>query len=64
MGIAILPRDWENLVANTNLKYVEINETSLITRTAILWMKNRHLSSAARSFIKTFDTYINIQGIK
>jgi len=60
MGIAILPRDWINLVANTNLKYVEIDEPSLITRNAILWIKNRHLSSAVRSFIKTFNTYIDI----
>lgn len=56
MGVAIIPKDWINLVPNTNLKYKEINEPSLITRTAILWMRNRHLSSVARNFIATFNT--------
>lgn len=56
MGVAIIPKDWINLVPNTNLKYKEINEPSLITRTAILWMRNRHLSSVAGNFIATFNT--------
>lgn len=57
MGVAIVPKDWINLVPNTNLKYKVIDEPSLVTRTAILWMKNRHLSSAARNFIETFNEY-------
>ncbi|WP_315119825.1 LysR family transcriptional regulator [uncultured Clostridium sp.] len=60
IGVAIIPKDWINLVPNTNLKYKEINEPSLITRTAILWMKDRHLSRVARNFIKTFSEQTKI----
>jgi LysR family transcriptional regulator, salicylic acid-responsive activator of bsdBCD len=55
MGVAIIPKDWINLVPNTNLKYKDIDEPSLITKTAILWMKNRYLSTAAKNFIETFN---------
>lgn len=61
MGVAIIPKDWINLVRNTNLKYKKIDEQSLITRTAILWMKNRHISTAARNFIETFNVSIKTQ---
>lgn len=53
MGVAIIPKDWIGLISSTNLKYKEINEPSLITRTAIIWMKDRYLSSAARHFLET-----------
>lgn len=54
MGVAIVPKDWIDLIESTNLKYIEINETALTTRNAIIWMKNRYISSAARHFLETF----------
>lgn len=55
MGIAILQRDWIDLVPNINLKFKEINEPNLATRTAIVWIKNRYLSSIARHFLETLS---------
>lgn len=57
MGIAIIPKDWIDLVPNANLKYREIDEPTLVTRTAIIWMKNRYLSSPARNFLESFHDY-------
>jgi DNA-binding transcriptional LysR family regulator len=54
MGIAIVPRDWTNLIPTTNLKIIEISELPLNTGTIIAWMKNSYLSSVARHFLETF----------
>lgn len=54
MGIAIVPRDWTNLIPSTNLKIIEIHELPLNTGTIIAWMKNRYLSSVARHFLESF----------
>ena len=55
MGIAIIPRDMIGLVPEVNLDYREIKEDALVTRTAIIWMKNGYLSATARHFIETFE---------
>ncbi|MFL0268174.1 LysR family transcriptional regulator [Candidatus Clostridium radicumherbarum] len=54
VGVAIIPIDWINLIPNLSLNYKKINEKSLNTSTAIIWLKNRHLSPAARKFIDAF----------
>jgi DNA-binding transcriptional LysR family regulator len=54
MGVAIIPKDWVNLIPGINLIYKEINEPSLETGTTIIWMKDQYLSSAARNFLETF----------
>lgn len=54
IGVAIVPKAAMGLIPSTNLKYKEINESSLETQTAIIWMKNRYLSSAAKHFLETF----------
>lgn len=54
MGIALIPRDMIGLVPEVNLNYREIKEDSLVTRTAIIWMKNNYLSVTARHFIEAF----------
>ncbi|ADK14835.1 MULTISPECIES: LysR family transcriptional regulator [Clostridium] len=54
MGIGIVPKDWIELIPNTNLNYKEINEPSLDTNTTIVWMKDQYLSSAAKHFLQTF----------
>jgi DNA-binding transcriptional LysR family regulator len=55
IGVAIVPKAAIGLIPNSNLKYKEINLASVETRTAIIWMKNHYLSSAAKHFLKTFE---------
>jgi hypothetical protein len=38
------------------LIYKEITAPPLLLEGAIIWMKNRYLSSAARSFLSTFSS--------
>jgi LysR family transcriptional regulator, salicylic acid-responsive activator of bsdBCD len=54
MGIAIIPRDMIGLLPDAKLNYREIKEESLVTRTVIIWMKNRYLSAPARHFLEIF----------
>jgi len=54
MGIAIIPRDMIGLLPDAKLVYREIKEESLVTRTVIMWMKNRYLSAPARHFLEVF----------
>lgn len=56
IGLAIIPKNCVELISNTNLKYTEINEPSLNVGTAIIWMKNRYLSSVAKHFLESFQT--------
>ncbi|MGE5627316.1 MAG: LysR family transcriptional regulator [Solirubrobacterales bacterium] len=58
MGIAIIPRDWVDLVPGINLEYRIIDETSLETGTTIVWLKDHYLSSAARHFLETFTNMV------
>ncbi|NMM63296.1 LysR family transcriptional regulator [Clostridium sp. P21] len=55
IGVAIVPKAATGLIPNSNLNYRKINLTSVETQTAIIWMKNRYLSSAARHFLETFE---------
>ncbi|MFC9601012.1 LysR family transcriptional regulator [Peribacillus butanolivorans] len=54
IGIAIVQRDWLKLFKNNDFKYKEISEESLLTQTAIVWMKNQYMTNTARHFIETF----------
>jgi DNA-binding transcriptional LysR family regulator len=54
LGTAIVPKNCFNLVPDTNLNYKEIAELSLMTGTAVIWPKQRYISSAARHFLETF----------
>lgn len=55
IGLAIVPKICISLIQNQNLKYIEIDEPSLTVGTAIIWEKNRYLSSTARHFLETFN---------
>lgn len=55
MGVAIVPKDWIELIPNAKLSYKEINEPSLNTSTTIIWMKDQYLSSIAKHFLQTFE---------
>ncbi|AZV58911.1 LysR family transcriptional regulator [Clostridium sp. AWRP] len=54
IGTAIVPEAAIGLIPNSNLNYKKIKLVSVETQTAIIWMKNQYLSSAARHFLKTF----------
>jgi LysR family transcriptional regulator, salicylic acid-responsive activator of bsdBCD len=49
-----MPRDMIGLVPEVNLDYKEIKEDALVTRAAIIWMRNGYLSTTARHFIEAF----------
>lgn len=54
MGIAIIPKDMIALLPESKLIFREIKEESLVTRRVVIWMKNRHLTTPARNFLKSF----------
>lgn len=54
IGIGIVPKSAANLIPDLNLRYIEIDELSLKTRPAVIWVKNRYLSDIAKNFIETF----------
>jgi DNA-binding transcriptional LysR family regulator len=58
MGVAIVPKDWIGLISSTDLKYVEIKESNLVTRTAVVWKKGHYLSSAAKHFLDNCKMFI------
>lgn len=58
MGVAIVPKDWVGLISSPNLKYIEIKEPSLITRTAVVWKKSQYLSAAAKHFLENCKSLI------
>ncbi|GFP78438.1 LysR family transcriptional regulator [Clostridium fungisolvens] len=55
MGVAILPKDWVGLLKNSNLVFKDIDEPSLITKTGIIWMKDKYLSAPAKRFLEIFE---------
>jgi DNA-binding transcriptional LysR family regulator len=59
LGVAILPKNCINLSPNLNLFYKEIKEPDLHVGTAIVWEKNRYLSSVAKHFLDEFKEYTN-----
>lgn len=56
MGVAIVQRDWPDLMGSNDLVYKEIAEPLLLTQPAVVWMKNRYLSSVTRHFLESFTT--------
>lgn len=57
IGLAIVPKICIKLIQSENLKFTEIAEPSLSVGTAIIWEKNRYLSSAAKHFLETFTSH-------
>lgn len=56
LGIGIVPKSASNLIPSLNLKYIEINELSLKTNPAVVWLKNRYLSDVVKNFIDIFKS--------
>ncbi|AWI06433.1 LysR family transcriptional regulator [Clostridium drakei] len=51
IGLALVPKSAIKLVNNSNLSYIEIDESELETRVAAIWLKNQSLSEAAKYFV-------------
>jgi DNA-binding transcriptional LysR family regulator len=56
LGITIVPKSAINLRASISLHFREIIQPSLESTAAIIWLRNRSLSTPARRFIETFST--------
>ncbi|MDP4090275.1 MAG: LysR family transcriptional regulator [Bacillota bacterium] len=57
LGIAIVPKSTVNLAETLKLKFWEIDEPSLETSVAVVWRKNRYLSSVARHFVENLKDF-------
>jgi DNA-binding transcriptional LysR family regulator len=53
MGLAVIPKSALGLVPGSGILYREIVDAPLEIKKAVLWMRNRYLSIAARHFIDT-----------
>ncbi len=51
IGVAIVPKSAVGLVPSNHLQYCEIAEPALCIRKAIIWYRNRYLSTVARNFL-------------
>ena len=56
VGIAIVPRAAIGLIPSTNLVFKTISDPCIDITSAVIWMRNRHLSTAARHFLTLFTT--------
>ena len=56
VGITIVPRATIGLIPNTNLVFKTISDPCINIASAVIWMRNRHLSAAARHFLTLFTT--------
>jgi hypothetical protein len=54
MGIAILQKDWLDLIPGLSFDYKLLNASQLATSSALIWMKNRRISTATMNFLKIF----------
>lgn len=56
LGIAIVPKSSLKLIGSSDLIYKEIDNKSLSTQIAAIWIKNGYISSAAKNFLDTFSS--------
>jgi DNA-binding transcriptional LysR family regulator len=54
MGITILQKDWLDLIPGLSFDYKLLNASQLSTSSALIWMKNRRMSTAAMNFLNIF----------
>lgn len=57
MGIAVIPKDWLNIVPGLILSHREIDAPTLITSSAVVWLKSHPLFSVVRNFIGIFKDH-------
>jgi LysR family transcriptional regulator, salicylic acid-responsive activator of bsdBCD len=58
MGVTIVPESAIGLYHGTSLQFREIIEPSLETTAAVIWLRDRYLSVAARRFIDLFSDLV------
>ncbi|MDP4128197.1 MAG: LysR family transcriptional regulator substrate-binding protein, partial [Bacillota bacterium] len=51
IGLAVVPKSALGLVPSHDLKYIEIADSTLEINKAVIWMRQKYLSTAARQFI-------------
>ncbi|MCX7773114.1 MAG: LysR family transcriptional regulator [Clostridia bacterium] len=56
LGVGLVPKNCLRLVPHTRLSFREIEEPLLMSGTAVIYPRNRYLSSAAKNFIWTLKT--------
>lgn len=56
LGVALVSKITTQLVQNSSLVYKEITMPSLEIDSAVIWMKNRYISNAAKRFLETFSS--------
>lgn len=55
LGVGLVPRSALQLGGGGQLPAVEVDEPALVTRIAVIWMRERYLSNLARQFLTLFD---------
>lgn len=61
IGLAIVPKSALGLVPGNNLKYMEIVDSPLEIKKAVIWMKQRYLSIVARHFLKAMFPNLTVK---
>lgn len=56
VGATIIPKSSLTSFPLPNLQTLEIEDSTLYSESAIIWLKDRHLSKQAKRFIETFET--------
>lgn len=61
MGMALVPKSTEMLIADSDLIYKTINEPFVATQTVIVWVRNRNLSASSKQFLNLIKDKILIK---
>ncbi|MDQ7096526.1 LysR family transcriptional regulator [Desulfosporosinus sp. PR] len=56
LGVAIVPKPSASIFETGKMRCREIEDHSLETRTAVIWLKNTYLSAVSKNFIKTIES--------
>jgi len=51
IGMALVPKSTEGLIADSALTYKTIVEPPVSTQTVIVWLRNRRLSASSKHFL-------------
>ncbi len=55
VGVTLLPKSTLFMFLTKGVKVLEIQETEITSESAVIWLKDRHLSKSALRFIETFE---------
>ncbi|WP_078594068.1 LysR family transcriptional regulator [Evansella clarkii] len=54
-GAAVLPKSTLNFFPSENLRYKVITDSDVVSKSAVIWLKDRYLSKGAKYFLKMFE---------